>query len=82
MVLWQGRLDDYIEALEYESPEKAKEFRVKAKEYIAQFLQLSEGPKDAPTISIISNFQQVAQVICEQYDKGGCNRLMLRCLED
>ncbi|KXH51867.1 hypothetical protein CSIM01_10753 [Colletotrichum simmondsii] len=69
MVLWQGRLDDHIESLEYKSAEKAKDFRNKAKDYIAQYLQLSEGPKEASTDPIIAGFQPVAKVICQQYDR-------------
>lgn len=70
MVLWQGRLDDHIESLECKSAEKAKDFRNKAKDYIAQYLQLSEGPKEASTNPVIAGFQPVAKVICQQYDRG------------
>lgn len=70
MVLWQGRLDDYIEALEYENSERAREFRAKTKEYVAQYLQLSDLPREPPATSAISDFQQVAQVICRYYDQG------------
>ncbi|OHW99621.1 terpene synthase family protein [Colletotrichum incanum] len=81
MVLWQGRLDDYIEALEYESQAKAKEFRGKTKEYIAQYLQLSEGPKEPATTPVISDFQPVAKMICQQYDKDQCRRLRVSLFE-
>ncbi|WQF78511.1 Putative isoprenoid synthase domain superfamily, terpene cyclase-like 2 [Colletotrichum destructivum] len=70
MVLWQGKLDDYIEALEYQSQAKSREFRFRVKEYIAQYLELSEGPKEPATSSIISTFQPVARMICQQYNKG------------
>ncbi|GKT43308.1 uncharacterized protein ColSpa_03489 [Colletotrichum spaethianum] len=74
MVLWQGRLDDYIEILEYESQAKAKEFRAKTKDYIAQYLRLSEGPKEPATTPVISDFQPVANMICQQYDNGRYGR--------
>ncbi|KAJ0158158.1 hypothetical protein CTA2_12187 [Colletotrichum tanaceti] len=70
MVLWQGKLDDYIEAMEHKSQAKSREFRFRVKEYIAQYLELSEGPKEPPTSSIISTFQPVARMICQQYNKG------------
>lgn len=70
MVLWQGKLDDYVEALEYQSQAKSREFRFRVKEYIAQYLELSEGPKEPATSSIISTFQPVARMICQQYNKG------------
>ncbi|KXH63112.1 hypothetical protein CSAL01_13322 [Colletotrichum salicis] len=68
--LLEQRLDDHIESLEYKSAEKAKDFRNKAKDYIAQYLQLSEGPKEASTNPVIARFQPVARVICQQYDRG------------
>ncbi|KZL63627.1 terpene synthase family protein [Colletotrichum tofieldiae] len=81
MVLWQGRLDDHIEALECESQAKAKEFRGKTKEYIAQYLQLSEGPKEPATTPVISDFQPVAKMICQQYDKDQRRRLRVSLFE-
>nr|XP_036579531.1 terpene synthase family protein [Colletotrichum truncatum]KAF6787139.1 terpene synthase family protein [Colletotrichum truncatum] len=81
MVLWQGRLDDYIEALEYENSERAREFRAKTKEYIAQYLQLSEIPREAPSTSAISDFQQVAQAICRQYDQDQRRALRVSLFE-
>ncbi|KAK1488219.1 hypothetical protein CTAM01_11442 [Colletotrichum tamarilloi] len=81
MVLWQGRLDDHIESLEYKSAEKAKDFRNKAKDYIAQYLQLSEGPKEASTNPVIAGFQPVAKVICQQYDRDQRRRLRVSLFE-
>ncbi|KAF9873501.1 hypothetical protein CkaCkLH20_08960 [Colletotrichum karsti] len=69
MVLWQGRLDDYIETLEYEDAERAREFRLKTKEYIALYLLLSDVPRDPPTASVVADFQQIAYVMCRNYDK-------------
>ncbi|KAJ0314792.1 hypothetical protein COL5a_012206 [Colletotrichum fioriniae] len=81
MVLWQGRLDDHIESLECKSAEKAKDFRNKAKDYIAQYLQLSEGPKEASTNPVIAGFQPVAKVICQQYDRDQRRRLRVSLFE-
>ncbi|EXF76346.1 hypothetical protein CFIO01_12525 [Colletotrichum fioriniae PJ7] len=81
MVLWQGRLDDHIESLEYKSAEQAKDFRNKAKDYIAQYLQLSEGPKEASTNPVIAGFQPVAKVICQQYDRDQRRRLRVNLFE-
>ncbi|KAK1976886.1 isoprenoid synthase domain-containing protein [Colletotrichum cereale] len=81
MVLWQGRLDDYIEALEDESQAKAKEFRGNAKEYIAQYLQLSEGPREPAMTPVISDFQPVAKMICQQYDKDQRRKLKVSLFE-
>ncbi|KDN63187.1 hypothetical protein CSUB01_02135 [Colletotrichum sublineola] len=81
MVLWQGRLDDYIEALEYESQAEAKQFRSNAKEYIAQYLQLSEGPTEPAMTSVISDFQPVAKMICQQYDKDQRRKLKASIFE-
>ncbi|KAI8302921.1 hypothetical protein K4K61_007564 [Colletotrichum sp. SAR11_59] len=81
MVLWQGRLDDYIEALEYENSERAREFRVKTKEYVAQYLQLSDLPREPPATSAISDFQQVAQVICRYYDQDQRRALRVSLFE-
>ncbi|OHF04499.1 hypothetical protein CORC01_00351 [Colletotrichum orchidophilum] len=81
MVLWQGRLDDHIESLEYKSAEKAKDFRNKAKDYIAQYLQLSEGPKEASTNVVIAGFQPVARVICQQYNQDQRRRLRVSLFE-
>ncbi|OBR16105.1 LOW QUALITY PROTEIN: Terpene synthase family protein [Colletotrichum higginsianum IMI 349063] len=81
MVLWQGKLDDYIEALEYQSQAKSREFRFRVKEYIAQYLELSEGPKEPATSSIISTFQPVARMICQQYNKDQRRRLKASLFE-
>ncbi|TQN73199.1 (-)-delta-cadinene synthase [Colletotrichum shisoi] len=81
MVLWQGKLDDYIETLEYQSQAKSREFRFRVKEYIAQYLELSEGPKKPATSSIISTFQPVARMICQQYNKDQRRRLKASLFE-
>ncbi|KAK2056861.1 terpenoid synthase [Colletotrichum caudatum] len=81
MILWQGRLDDYIEALEYKSQAKAKEFRSNAKEYIAQCLQLSEGPMEPAMTPVISDFQPVAKMICQQYEKDQRRKLKASLFE-
>ncbi|OLN96168.1 (-)-delta-cadinene synthase [Colletotrichum chlorophyti] len=77
MVLWQGRLDDYIETLEYKSPNKAKEFHSRAKEYIAKYLQLSEGPRDDSSTPVIGDFEMVAQIVCRGYGKDQRRRLRI-----
>ncbi|KAK1585168.1 isoprenoid synthase domain-containing protein [Colletotrichum navitas] len=81
MVLWQGRLDDYIEALEYKSQAKAKEFRSNAKGYIAHYLQLSEGPTEPAMTPIISDFQPVAKMVCQQYDEDQRRKLKASLFE-
>lgn len=75
MVIWQGRLDDAIETLEYENSERARELRAQTKEYVAQLLQLVDASRERATSAALG-FQPVAQVVCKHYDGGRRTRDM------
>ncbi|KAF6828913.1 terpene synthase family protein [Colletotrichum plurivorum] len=68
MVIWQGRLDDAIEALEYENSERAQELRTQTNEYVGQYLLLPDAAQPPPTTSAMAGFRQVAQAVRRHYD--------------
>ncbi|KAF6833611.1 terpene synthase family protein [Colletotrichum musicola] len=76
MVIWQGRLDDAIETLEYDNSERAKELRTQTNEYVAQYLLLPDAAQPPPTTSAMAGFRQVAQAVRRHYD--GDQRMALK----
>ncbi|KAF6804465.1 terpene synthase family protein [Colletotrichum sojae] len=76
MVIWQGRLDDAIESLEYENSERAQELRTQTNVYVGQYLLLPDAAQPPPTTSAMAGFRQVAQAVRRHYD--GDQRMALK----